>query len=109
MDGYILPLNSRENFTPPACQSREDARPQIPGRVDSVAAVEAHRQADDEHRQSHGERLQASGDRVVVRAGGGQDAKDQRGRPDHLQQQLGEAGKTFPSDIFFFFKLTLIW
>lgn len=85
MEGWIhFAANSRENFAPPACQSREDARPQIPGRVDSVAAVEAHRQADDKHRQAHSERLQASGDWVVVRADGGQDAEDQRGRPDHL-------------------------
>lgn len=82
-------IHSRENFAPPPCQCRKDARPQIPGRVDSVAAVEAHGHPDDEHHQAHSECLQASGDWVVVRVDDGQDTEDQRGRPNHLQQQLG--------------------
>lgn len=82
-------MYSRENFVPPTCQRREDARPQIPGRVDSVAAVEAHGQADDDHHQAHSQRLQASRDWVVVRVYDGQDTEDQRGRPDNLQQMLG--------------------
>lgn len=92
-------MHLRENFTPPTCQCREDARPQIPGRVDSVATVEAHRQADDEHHQAHSERLQASRDWLVVRVDDGQDTEDERGRPDHLQQHL-ELGR---KDFFFFF------
>lgn len=74
----------RESLAPPTCQCREDARPQIPGGFDSVAAVEAHGQADDEQHQAHSERLQAPRDCVVVRVDDGQDAEDECSRPDHL-------------------------
>lgn len=90
MDRWLhFAVHSRENLAPPPCQCREDARPQIPGGVDSVAAVEAHGQADDEHHQAHCKRLQASRDWMVVRVNDGQDTEDQRGRADHQQQQLG--------------------
>lgn len=80
-----IAVYSHENFAPPACKSREDARPQVPGRVDSVATVEAHGQADDQHHQAHSECLQISGDWIVVGVDDGQDAQYQRRCSNHLE------------------------
>lgn len=58
--GMQLPIvlkYSRKNFSTPACKSREDSRSQVPGWVDSVARVEAHRQANDQHHEAHSECL----------------------------------------------------
>lgn len=78
-------LDSRENLPAPACKSREDARSEVPGWVDGVARVEAHRQADDQHHEAYSERLQAWRDQTVVWINYGQDAHDQRRRPNDLR------------------------
>ena len=78
-------LDSRENLSAPACKCREGARSEVPGWVDGVARVEAHRQADDQHHKAYGEGLQALRDRIVVWIDYGQDAYDQRRRPNNLR------------------------
>lgn len=78
-------LDSHENLPAPACKSREDAWPEVPGWVDGVARVEAHRQADDQHHEAYSEGLQAWRDRTVAWIDYGQDAHDQRRRPNDLR------------------------
>lgn len=81
----IILLYSRENFSTPACKSCEDARSQVPGWVDSIARVEAHRQANDQHHEAYSEWLQTSWDWIVVGVNYGQDAHDQCSCSNHLR------------------------
>lgn len=82
-------LYSRENLRTPACESREEARSQVPGRVDSIAGVEAHGQADDQHHEADSEGLQTSRDWVVVWVDYGQDAHDQCSCSNNLTHSAG--------------------
>ena len=56
----------RENCAAPASHSGENTWPDVSGRVDSIARVEAHRQSNDQNHKSHSEGLQTLGDGVVV-------------------------------------------
>lgn len=70
--------DSRKNVCAPASHSGEDAWSQVPGRVDGIAGVEAHRQSNDQDHEAHGEGLQAWRNRVVVWVHNSQDTHDQR-------------------------------
>lgn len=67
-------MHLRENTGSPASHSGEKSRAKISGRVNSVAGVEAHRQADDQDHKSNSEGLQSLGDGVVVWIHDSQDA-----------------------------------
>ena len=59
-------MHLREHLTPPASQSSEKTWADVSGRIDGIARIKAHRQADDQNDKPHGEGLQPLGDGVVV-------------------------------------------
>lgn len=91
-------MDSREDLTTPASQSREDAWSEVPSWIDSITWVEAHRQADDQHHKAHSEGFQASGDWVVIRVHYSQDTHNQCSSSDHLRYR--ERGISLLSDTF---------
>lgn len=82
-----LGLHSREDFGAPASDGSEKAGAKVPGRVDSVARVEAHGGADDQDDQAHSEGLQATGNRVVVGVNNGQHTHDEGSCANELQSR----------------------
>ena len=76
--------DSREDLHAPASHRSEDTWPQIPGWVDGVARVKAHRQSNDQNHKAHSEGLKPLGYGVVVWIHNGQDAYDQGCRSNEL-------------------------
>lgn len=67
----------RKHLWSPSCDGGEQTRPQVTSRVDGIAGVEAHGQADDQDGKANGEGLQALRNGVVMGVHYGQDADDQ--------------------------------
>lgn len=79
--------HSHENIISPADKEGEQTRPEIPGRVDGVATVGAHRDADNQHYWSHEGRLETVGDINVPLVPERQDAQQQCSCADHLRHR----------------------
>lgn len=76
-----------EDLHPPASHGSEEAGPQVPGRVERVAAVQPHGDADGHDDQADGQRLHAFGGTDVPAIHDGQDAEDQHACPHHLWEE----------------------
>lgn len=78
-----------EHFRAPASNGCEETRAKVPGRVDSIARVEAHGGSNNKDNKANCESFQTRGDRVVVGIHNSQDANNQGGSAD----ELGREGK----------------
>lgn len=75
-----------KHFSAPASNGCEETRPKVPGRVDSIARVEAHGGSNNEDNKANCESLQPSGDRVVVGIDNSQDTNNQGGSANELRR-----------------------
>lgn len=76
----------RESLLAPARDESEEARGEIPGRVDSIAAVEAEAHADVEDGEAHEERNQGLRNLHVAGVRDGAHADQQQHRAHHLRK-----------------------
>lgn len=79
-------MRLRENTGSPAGHSGEKSWAEVSGRVNSVAGVEAHRQADDQDHKSDSEGLQSLWDGVVIWIHDSQDADNEGSCADDLRE-----------------------
>lgn len=79
----------REGLLAPSRNEREEAGGEIPGGVDSVAAVEAEAHADVEDGEAHEERNQGLRNLHVAGVRDGADADQQQHRAHHLRKARG--------------------
>lgn len=86
-----------EHFHAPASNGCEETRPKVPGRVDSIARVEAHGCSNNEDNKTNCESLQPSGDGVVVGINNRQDTNNQGGSANELERD-GEGKQEFIPD-----------
>ena len=84
----------REHLRAPAGYGSEEARSQVTCRVDGIAGVKTHGEADDQDDEAHGEGLQALGDGVIVRVHDGQDAYNQSCCANGLQGGMQQSNQT---------------
>jgi len=84
-----------EHFSAPASDSCEETRPKVPGRVDSIARVEAHGGSNNKDNKANCESLQPRGDRVVEGIDNSQDTHNQGGCANELERE-GEEEKLSP-------------
>lgn len=78
-----------EHAHAPPSHSREEPRPQVSGRVDGVAAVQAHGHGDGHDDQADAQRLHTSGGADVLLVSDGQDAQDEGTSSNYLEKQGG--------------------
>lgn len=86
-----------EHISAPASNGCEETRPKVPGRVDSIAGVEAHGGSNNEDNKANCESLQPGGDGVVVGINNSQDTNNQGGSANELERD-GEGKQEFNPD-----------
>lgn len=74
-----------EHLHAPAGHSGEEARSEVPGRVDGVAAVQTHGHSDGHDDQADAQWLHAFRSANVLLVGDGQDAQDEGTGANHLR------------------------
>src|SRR5262249_54863108 len=83
-----------KNLAAPSRDRREQARPEIAGRVDRVARVEAERRADQDDEQPDNDRRESGRRGRVARVGDAEDARDeQRSADDLIDETTREAAQ----------------
>lgn len=86
-----------EHISAPASNGCEETRSKVPGRVDSIAGVEAHGGSNNEDNKANCESLQPGGDGVVVGINNSQDTNNQGGSANELERD-GEGKQEFNPD-----------
>lgn len=76
-----------EHLHAPSGHSGEEARSQVPRRVDGVAAVQTHGHGDGHDDQADAQWLHAFGSANVLPVSDGQDAQDEGAGADHLREE----------------------
>lgn len=81
--GKLLP----EHFGAPACNGCEETRPEVSGRVDSIARVEAHGSSNNKDNKANCESFQPRGNRVVEGIHDSQDTNNQGSSANELGEK----------------------
>lgn len=77
-----------EHLHAPSGHSGEEARSEVPRRVDGVAAVQTHGHGDGHDDQADAQWLHAFGSADVLPVSDGQDAQDEGAGADHLREEM---------------------
>lgn len=85
-----------EHLSAPASNGCEETRPEVPGRVDSIASVEAHGGSNNEDNKANCESLQPAGDGVVEGINNSQDTNDQGGSANELERDAEGEQEFYP-------------
>lgn len=87
--GGFSPERLPEHVHAPPSHSREEARPKVSGRVDGVAAVQAHGHSDGHDDQADAQRLHSFWGADILLVSDGQDAQDECTGSNYLEKHEG--------------------